>query len=182
MNAITSTALSIAIYGGIATWMALSPLAGFTLIWAIFVAWAAFAALGGDNSAMKSTIICGLYGVFIGWATAIAFLNIPLAEVIGIAAWAGLIVGISAFVVVFSSHLALFGAVPATVLAYAATFAYLMQTDGMMSNNTLTAIDFSNPLLIISSSVVLGALFGKAAVVTAPIFMSHEAKQELATA
>ena len=43
MNEITSTSTSIGIYGGIATWLALGPLAGYTLIWAIFVAWGAFA-------------------------------------------------------------------------------------------------------------------------------------------
>jgi hypothetical protein len=177
MNEITSTSTSIGIYGGIATWMALGPLAGFTLIWAIFIAWGAFAALGGDNAAMKNTVVCGLFGVFIGWATAFGFLNIPLAETLGTPLWAGVMVGVSAFIVVIASHLKALEAVPASVLAYASTFAYLMQTDGKMSNATLTTFDFSNPLLLISSSVVLGALFGKASVVSAPIFMKVKASE-----
>lgn len=174
MNEITSTSTSIGIYGGIATWMALGPLAGYTLIWAIFIAWGAFAALGGDNAAMKNTVVCGLFGVFIGWATALGFLNIPLAETLGVPVWAGVIVGISAFIVVVASHLKALEAVPASVLAYASTFAYLMQTDGKMSNETLSTLDFSNPILLISSSVILGALFGKASVLSAPIFMKKE--------
>jgi len=171
MNEITSTSTSIGIYGGIATWLALGPLAGYTLIWAIFVAWGAFAALGGDNIAMKNTIVCGLFGVFVGWATALGILNIPLAETLGAPLWAAVMVGVSAFIVVVASHLKALEAVPASVLAYASTVAYLMQTDGKMSNETLASLDFSNPILIISFSVILGALFGKASVLSAPLFM-----------
>ena len=177
MNEITSTSTSIGIYGGIAAWLAFGPLAGFTLIWAIFIAWGAFAALGGDNAAMKKTIVCGLFCVIVGWATAFGFLNIPLAEILGVSVWAGVMVGISAFVVVASSHFKVFEAVPASVLAYAATFAYLLQTDVMMSNATLTTFDFSNPILLISSSVILGALFGKASVLSAPIFMKTKTSE-----
>lgn len=161
MNPLTATSLSIAIFGAIATWMALSPLSGFVLIWAIFIAWAAFAALGADNTAFKSTVICGLFGVFIGWIGAYGFLAIPLGETLGVPLWAAIVVAVTAFAVVFASNLAIFGAVPASVLAYAATFAYLLQTEGKMSLATLTSTSFENPLLIISLSVILGAVFGK---------------------
>lgn len=161
MNPLTATSLSIAIFGAIATWMALSPLSGFVLIWAIFIAWAAFAALGADNTAFKSTVICGLFGVFIGWIGAYGFLAIPLGETLGVPLWAAIVVAVTAFAVVFASNLSLFGAVPASVLSYAATFAYLLQTEGKMSLATLTSTSFENPLLIISLSVILGAVFGK---------------------
>lgn len=173
MNPLTATSLSIAIFGAIATWMALSPLSGFVLIWAIFIAWAAFAALGADNTAFKSTVICGLFGVTIGWIGAYGFLALPFADTLGVPLWAAIVVAVTAFAVVFASNLAIFGAVPASVLAYAATFAYLLQTEGKMSIATLTSGSFENPLLIISLSVILGAVFGKlsteiAAKVSAP--------------
>lgn len=161
MNPLTATSLSIAIFGAIATWMALSPLSGFVLIWAIFIAWAAFAALGADITAFKNTVICGLFGVFIGWVGAISFVALPFAATLGVPLWAAIVVAITAFAVVFASNISLFGAVPASVLSYAATFAYLMQTEGKMSVGTLTSSSFENPLLIISLSVILGAVFGK---------------------
>jgi len=167
MNPITATSLSIAIFGAIATWMALSPLSGLVLIWAIFIAWAAFAALGGDNTAFKNTVVCGIFGVFIGWIGAYGFLAIPYGEVLGTPLWAALVVAVTAFAVVFASHISLFAAVPASVLAYAATFAYLLQTEGKMSLQTLTSPSFENPLFLISLSVILGAIFGKLSTVAA---------------
>lgn len=173
MKPITSTSLSIGIFGAIATWIALGPLAGFVLIWAIFISWAAFAALGGDNAALKSTVVCGLFGVFIGWVAAYGFLAIPLAESLGVPLWAALVVAVTAFAVVFASNLNVFAAVPASVLAYAATFAYLLQTEGMMSLNTLTSTGFENPLLVISASVILGGVFGKASTLAAGVITAE---------
>ena len=167
MNPLTATSFSIAIFGAIATWMALSPLSGFVLIWAIFIAWAAFAALGADNSAFKSTVVCGLFGVVIGWIGAYSFVVLPFADTLGVPLWAAIVVAVTAFAVVFASNFALFGAVPASVLSYAATFAYLLQTEGKMSVATLTSTSFENPLLIISLSVILGAVFGKLSTVAA---------------
>lgn len=175
MNPLTATSLSIAIFGAIATWIALSPLSGFVLIWAIFIAWAAFAALGADNTAMKDTVVCGLFGVLIGWIGAFAFLALPLGEVLGTPLWAAIVVAVTAFAVVFASNIALLGAVPASVLAYAATFAYLLQTEGKMSLVTLTSSSFENPLLIISLSVVLGAVFGKLSTLAAAAVSAEEA-------
>ena len=167
MNPLTATSLSIALFGALATWMALSPLSGLVLIWAIFIAWAAFAALGADNAALKSTIVCGIFGVVIGWIGAFIILKFPLGEVLGGPLWAAIVVAITAFSVVFASNLSIFGAVPASVLAYAATFAYLLQTEGRMSLETLMSTSFDNPLLIISLSVILGGVFGKLSTVAA---------------
>ncbi|MFW1677083.1 DUF1097 domain-containing protein [Pontibacter sp. JAM-7] len=175
MNPLTATSLSIALFGALATWLALSPLSGFVLIWAIFIAWAAFAALGADNSAFKNTVVCGLFGVIIGWVGAYLFLALPFAESIGVPLWAAIVVAVTAFSVVFAANLSFLGAVPASVLAYAATFAYLLQTEGKMSLGTLTSSSFENPLLIISLSVILGAVFGKVSTLAANSVSAAEA-------
>lgn len=167
MNEITATSFSIALVGAIATWIALDPLSGYILIWAVFIAWAGFAAIGGDNQALISTIVCGVFGVVIGWIGAYILLTFPLGDSLGGPLWSAIVVGVTAFVVVFASHIQLFSAVPASVLSYAATFAYLLQTDGKMSIITLTSVNFDNPILIISLSVILGGLFGKLSVVGA---------------
>jgi hypothetical protein len=174
MNPITATSLSIAFFGAIATWTALSLLSGYVLIWAIFIAWAAFAALGADNKAMINTIVCGLFGVIIGWVGAFLFVVLPFGEVLGDPLWAAIVVAVTAFIVVFASNLSLLGAVPASVLSYAATFAYLLQTNGKMTLQTLTSTSFDNPLLIISFSVILGALLGKLSTLAATVISAEE--------
>jgi len=174
MKEITATSLSIGLVGAIATWLAFSLLSGYILIWAVFIAWAGFAALGGDNQALKSTIVCGVFGVVIGWIAAFMVLSIPLADTLGMPLWSAIVVGITAFTVVFASNFQIFGAVPASVLSYAATFAYLLQTNERMSLVTLTSINFDNPLLLISLSVIFGGLFGKLSVIGAG-YMTKEA-------
>lgn len=174
MKEITATSLSIGLVGAIATWLAFSLLSGYILIWAVFIAWAGFAALGGDNQALKSTIVCGVFGVVIGWIAAFMVLSIPLADTLGMPLWSAIVVGITAFTVVFASNFQIFGAVPASVLSYAATFAYLLQTNERMSLVTLTSINFDNPLLLISLSVIFGGLFGKLSVIGAS-YMTKEA-------
>jgi hypothetical protein len=174
MNEITATSLSIALVGALATWIAFGPLSGYILIWAVFIAWAGFAALGGDNEALKSTVVCGVFGVVIGWIAAFTVLTVPLADTLGMALWSAIVVGITAFTVVFASNFQILGAVPASVLSYAATFAYLLQTNDKMSLGTLTTINFENPLLLISLSVIFGGLFGKLSVIGAS-YMTKEA-------
>jgi hypothetical protein len=174
MNEITATSLSIALVGAIATWIAFGPLSGYILIWAVFISWAGFAALGGDNQALKSTIVCGVFGVVIGWVAAFIVLAVPLGDTLGMPLWSAIVVGITAFTVVFASNFQIFGAVPASVLSYAATFAYLLQTNERMTLDTLTSINFENPILLISLSVIFGGLFGKLAVMSAT-FMTKEA-------
>ncbi|MGV2873866.1 DUF1097 domain-containing protein [Colwellia sp. E150_009] len=167
MKEITATSLSIALVGALATWIAFGPLSGYILIWAVFIAWAGFAALGGDNQALKSTVICGVFGVIVGWIAAFIVLTVPLGETLGMPLWSAIVVGFTAFSVVFASNFQIFSAVPASVLSYAATFAYLLQTDERMSLVTLTNINFDNPLLLISLSVIFGGLFGKLSVIGA---------------
>jgi hypothetical protein len=174
MKEITATSLSIALVGALATWLAFGPLSGYILIWAIFISWAGFAALGGDNEALKSTMICGVFGVVIGWIAAYIVLSIPLGETLGMPLWSAIVVAVTAFIVVFASNFQIFGAVPASVLSYAATFAYLLQTNGKLSLDTLTTINFDNPILLITLSVICGGFFGKLSVIGASI-MTKEA-------
>ena len=174
MKEITATALSIALVGALATWLAFGPLSGYILIWAIFISWAGFAALGGDNEALKNTIVCGVFGVVIGWIAAYIVLAIPLGDTLGMPLWSAIVVAVTAFTVVFASNLPMFGAVPASVLSYSATFAYLLQTSDKLTLGTLTTLNFDNPILLVTLSVICGGLFGKLSVIGAGI-MTKEA-------
>ena len=51
-------------------------------------------------------------------------------------------------------------AIPATVLGYSATFAYLLQTPDKLSTDVLLNLGWDNPLCVISFSLVLGVGLG----------------------
>ncbi len=160
MTALVALSISIALLGGIATWLALGPLSGLVLIWTIFISWGAFFALGADKNAIKNIIVCALFGIICAWATALAILSIPLAETLTLPVWAGLAVAISALIFCLAAHLPLLSTIPATVFGYASTFAYILQTKGQLSIEALTTFNLSNSIIIIGLSIILGSLFG----------------------
>ena len=65
MKSLTALSLSVAILGGVATFLALGPLNNIFFIGAVFIAWGAFFALGGTTEALKNVIICGAFGIFL---------------------------------------------------------------------------------------------------------------------
>ena len=81
MSKITALAISVSILGGIATWLFLSS--GTLLIWAAFVAWACFFFSGGDEAALKSTIVSNIFGVLVAATAALVIASVPLGDVIG---------------------------------------------------------------------------------------------------
>ena len=48
MSKLTGLALSIAVLGGVWAFLALGPLAGYVLVWAGFIAWGCYFALGAE--------------------------------------------------------------------------------------------------------------------------------------
>jgi hypothetical protein len=87
-------------------------------------------------------------------------LNTPLGGLA--AAGAGIAVGATVLGMCLAAHVKALDAIPASVLGYAATAAYLLQTEGALDMGPLTAGNFSNALILISVSLVVGALFGLA--------------------
>ena len=152
MSSLIALCVSIGVLGGVATYLALGPLAGFVLIWGIFIGWATFFAIGGDTAALKKGISCNVFGVVCAWLMAIILLNTPLGGLGAIGA--GIAVGVTVLGMCLAAHL------PA--LDYAATAAYLLQTDGALDMGPLASGNFSNALILISVSLVVGALFGLA--------------------
>ncbi len=160
MTSLIALCVSIGVLGGVATYLALGPLAGFILIWGIFIGWATFFATGGDTAALKKTIACNVFGVLCAWIMAMILLNTPLGGLA--AAGAGIAVGLTVLGMCLAAHLPALDSIPASVYGYAATAAYLLQTEGALDMGPLTAGNFSNALILISVSLVVGALFGLA--------------------
>ncbi|MDP1766086.1 MAG: DUF1097 domain-containing protein, partial [Methylotenera sp.] len=139
------------------TFLAFGPLAGSVLVWAGFIAWGCYFHTGGDSAALQKTIVGMIYGaVLAGVALALVGAN-PL----GIPGAAGpaVYIAVTVFFLVIVAGQSLLSVVPANVYGYAATAGYALQTTGAGS---VTAADLTNPVLLVSLSVVLGALFGMA--------------------
>lgn len=155
MSKLTGLALSIAILGGVWAFLALGPLAGYVLVWAGFIAWGCYFALGADSAALQKTIVGMIYGAVIaGIALALVGAN-PL----GLAGAAGpaIYIAVTVFLLVIVANISLLSAVPANVYGYAATAAYALQT---ANAGSVTAMDLTNPVLLVSLSTILGAVFG----------------------
>ncbi len=94
MSKLTALAISIAVLGGVWAFLALGPLTGYVLVWAGFIAWGCYFALGADSAALQKTIVGMTYGAIIaGIALALVGAN-PL----GLAGAAGPAVYIAATV------------------------------------------------------------------------------------
>ena len=154
MSGLVALALSIGVLGGVATWLALGPLAGIVTIWAIFIAWGSYFHNGADGAALKNTIVCGIFGSIMAGIGALLILNVGLG-----AFTAPVWVGVTVFVLVYASKVPALAVIPTSVYGYAATFAYLLE-GARLNLVTMGAIEFNNPVVVISLSIIVGAVFG----------------------
>ncbi len=160
MNSLTALSVSIGVLAGLATFLAVGPLSGVFFIWAATIAWAAYFALGGNKEAAKNTVVCGIFGVFMAWYAAVLIVNISPESTLGFAFMAGIVVTISVIVTCLAARIPALAAIPASVLGYSATFAYLLQTPGIMTEEVLLNVAWNNPLLVISFSLIVGTACG----------------------
>ncbi|MGO6819619.1 DUF1097 domain-containing protein [Rhizobium brockwellii] len=159
MPAVLATALGVGILGGIATWGFLSV--GTILIWAAFVAWASFFAIGGDNRALGLNITSNAFGVLVAWIVALLVLANPFAA-LPAPIWVGVLVFISVVLYILASPVSIVSSVPAVTLGYATTFAYLSQTPDAFTYDSLLSASFKNVLIVVIISMTIGTLFGYA--------------------
>lgn len=155
MSKLTALATSIAVLGGVWAFLALGPLSGLVLVWAGFIAWGCYFAAGADNAALQKTIAGMVFGaVMAGIALALVNANpFGLPGAVGPAVY----VAVTVFPLVAVAGCGLLSVVPANVYGYAATVAYALHQTGAGST---TAMDMSNPVLLIALSAVFGAVFG----------------------
>ncbi len=161
MEKLTALSFSIALLSGVATFLAVGPLRGLFLIWAATIAWAAYFFLGADKVALKSVITCGTFGVFMAWLGAIQITNIAPDAALGFPLMASIAVTVTVLVTCLAANIPQLSCIPASVLGYSATFAYLLQTPEMLNKAVLFNISLNNPLLLVPISIVIGAYFGQ---------------------
>ncbi|HEY8015905.1 MAG TPA: DUF1097 domain-containing protein [Dongiaceae bacterium] len=160
--------MSIAVLGAIWAFLALSPLSGYVLVWAGFIAWGCFFHSGGDNKALMKTICGTVYGAIVGWIALLIIVNVSVAS-LG-AVWPAIVVGVTVFFLVIVASVEPLSVVPANVYGYAAIVGYSLHqasapstTPGVPGTGPLQNLatpSFANPLILLIVSLVLGALFG----------------------
>lgn len=161
MDKLTALSVSIAVLSGVATFLAVGPLSGLFLIWAATIAWAGYFFLGADKAALKNVITCGTFGVFMAWLGAIQITNIPADAALGFPVMAAIAVTVTVLVTCLAANISQLACIPASVLGYSATFAYLLQTPEMLNKAVLFNVSLTNPLLLVPVSIVIGAFFGQ---------------------
>ena len=155
MSSLVALSVSIGVLGGIATILYLNV---GLLIWAGFLAWACYFHAGGNDAALKNTIVCNIFGSLCAWVAAVIIVSMSVTLPTGV--WPGIVVGLTVTVMCLAAHLPALSAIPASVYGYAATFAYLLQTPNALTRENLTSASFANAFLIVAVSMALGAIFG----------------------
>lgn len=158
MSQLGALSLSIAVLGGIATWAFLAL--GGVFIWAAFVAWGCFFHTGGDGNALRNTIVGNLFGTACAWVAAVVILAVPMAGTLTLPLWAGLVVGVSVWLLCMAANIKAFAVIPASVYGYASTFAFLLQTPEKLALAKLLSVSLDNALIVIPLSMTIGALLG----------------------
>ncbi len=160
MNSLTALSLSIGVLAGLATFLAVGPLGGIFFIWAATISWAAYFALGGTDEAAKNTVICSIFGVVMAWYAALQLTNISPDATLGFPLMAGIVITVSVVVSCLAANIKILSCIPATVLGYSATFAYILQTPDILSPDVLLGVAWNNPLCVISFSLAVGVGLG----------------------
>ena len=157
MSGLVALALSIGALGGVATWLALSPLAGMVTIWAIFIAWGSFFHNGGDGAALKNNIVCGIFGSIMAGVAFALITNVGIGSLpVTAAVW----VGVTVFILVYASKVPALAVIPTAVYGYAATAAYAIHAgEDLSAAGSTMAMDLSNPVAVISLSFIVGTIF-----------------------
>ncbi|MBY6266110.1 DUF1097 domain-containing protein [Azospirillum sp. 412522] len=158
MKPVNATALSVGILGAICTWAFLSI--GTILVWAAFIAWACFFQSGGDEAALRSTVVSNIFGCFMGWLGAVMILGLPFGEIVGAQIWPAIVVFVTVVIYILSSQIPALASVPGTTFGYACTFAFLLQTPDRLALAKLLSLSFENSLVVVPVSMIGGALFG----------------------
>ena len=161
MDKLTALSLSIGSLAGIATFLALGPASGVFFIWAATIAWAAYFLLGANKEALQNTIVCGVFGIFMAWLTAVLITEIVPEAAPGFNIMASITVAVVVVVLCLAARIPQLSVIPLSVLGYSSTFAYLLQTPDMLTQDVLLGASLLNPLAVISISFVVGAYLGQ---------------------
>lgn len=158
MPLLTALAISIGVFGGVATWLFVGPvLGGLGLqIWAAFIAWAGYYHSGGTQASLSKNIPAHVFGALVGYIVLILLGS--LAGSLGVPLAAGILVGIGAAILVLGANLPALASIPSSVYGFGCVAGYALLANKLGTLTTASIID--NPFINIVISMIIGALFG----------------------
>ena len=152
--------VSIALVAVLWTWLVLAgPLNGLALVWAGFIAWGAYFTVG--KNALGKTIAATIFGSIM--AIVAIFILALIDDYLGQFA-APVAVGITVYILTAVPKL---NNIPANVLGYAATFAWILTEvimyEAAISTDGMSVIEFSmgHPFILMAISFIGGAIMAK---------------------
>ena len=162
MDKLTALSVSFGVLAGVATFLAVGPANGVFFIWAATIPWAVHFLLGASQEAVCKNITCSIFGVVMAWITAMMLTELTADGLFALKA--GFTVCAAVIVLCLAANIPQLATIPCSVVGYSLTFAYLLQTPNMLTKEVLTGLSLSNPLVVISISIVVGTYLGVASV------------------
>lgn len=158
MSNSTYQAGSVAVLGGVATFLAVGPAAYFNVpLFAVLIGWAAFHQLGGGPEGLKKAIAHFVLGALLAALALALSSHPPFGDSIGAAAWTAIAVAVTLGALFLAARQPLAGSFPVALLA----FATLLGAAG--HDDRIVALTPDNPLIVATLALIVGALFAWAA-------------------
>ena len=154
MPKLIALSTSIAVLGAISTWFHTDLLAGTYIVWIGFVAWGAYFANGANEKSLKDTVVSGVFGAIVAMVALLLANKMPIGGDYNVPIW----VGITVFVLVYSSQVAALSNIPTAVYGYAVMAGYSLLTGASAAD--LASATTANPLWAVAVSIVIGSIFG----------------------
>ena len=152
MDLISALAVSIALLGGLATYLFLTLGMGLQ-IWAAFIGWAAYYHCGGQTKGLMDSIAGAVWGAVMAAA---AFALMPILGLPG-ALGAAVAVALTVFVMIMGAKVPLLSSIPAAVYGYASTAALTLGAGALLKD---VGGVMGIPAVSVIVSMIIGAIFG----------------------
>lgn len=157
MSLLVALSISIAILGGLWTYITLSGVFPVQ-VWASFVAWGCFYHAGGKAAGLKNSIICNAYGAIVAWVVLTVWVAAGLKGQASTLLVAVLVAG-GIVALIMAANAPLLSVIPANVYGFATMVGVTLATQAVPK---LTAFGegLGNPLIGTIVAMALGAVLG----------------------
>ena len=130
-------------------------------MWPLVIAWACFFHLGGAEdarSAIQSVFVSTVFGVLMGWLSALAIMSNPTPELIPGTIWAALVIAVAIGIISVCAYWKTLSITPVCIYGYAANWGYL-DVPGRFDWAVLTSFDWQNVVLVLPVAIAVGCAF-----------------------
>jgi hypothetical protein len=131
-------------------------------LWAMFITWACFFHLGGDqdpSTSFRITLTHILVGVVSAWVSALILFASPWTDGLLSQLWAPLVIGLVIGLLVRLSAIGWLAVTPAIIYGYASVWAFL-STSGHFSLTALQSLSMQNVVIVLPLCVLMGVCMG----------------------